>query len=73
MIHRALTLFKDVHQNDDEILIALNYDLKRLPKPKKIKAFDHAFKNQKVIRSLSCKKLHKYDDEDNGWDFIGLF
>lgn len=67
--HRALTLFKDVHQDDDEILIALNYSLKKVPKPKKIKAFDHALKNQKVIRSLSCKNLQNFDDEVDGWEF----
>lgn len=70
--YRALTLFKDVHHDDDEMLIALNYDLKRAPKPKKIKAFDHALMNQQIIRSLSCKNIHKYDDQDDGWESYRL-
>lgn len=70
--YRALTLFKDVHHDDDEMLIALNYDLKRVPKPKKIKAFDHALMNQQIIRSLSCKNIRKYDDQDDGWESYRL-
>ncbi|MFD2334547.1 DUF3885 domain-containing protein [Cohnella sp. GCM10020058] len=66
--HRAQTLFTNAHHADDDILMVVNYDSHRDTKPRKIKAFDHSFYNPKVIRTLACVNLHKYDDDDDGWE-----
>ncbi|MFF2480457.1 DUF3885 domain-containing protein [Paenibacillus sp. NPDC058071] len=68
--HRALALFKDVHQADDDILIVVNvYLLRKGIKPVRRKVFDHSFRNPQVLRSLNCVSIHKADDEeDEGWE-----
>ncbi|MDI4648068.1 DUF3885 domain-containing protein [Cohnella hashimotonis] len=66
--HRAKTLFTDVHHADDDILMVVNHDSHRATKRTKLKAFDHAFYNSKVIRTLACVNLHKYDDDDDEWE-----
>ncbi|MNM47092.1 hypothetical protein D3C81_580520 [compost metagenome] len=60
--------------DDDEVIVklitkSLRYEQFAILSAYSGKAFDHALKNQKVIRSLSCKNLQNFDDEVDGWEF----
>lgn len=68
--YRSTKLFKETHHGDDDIFIVCFLDLnrKKHTNKTKMKVFKHSLNNTKVLRSLSCKNLHTYDEENEGWE-----
>ncbi|MCM3630805.1 DUF3885 domain-containing protein [Paenibacillus glycanilyticus] len=70
--HRALTLFKDTHQADDDLLFIYYDCFKRIPnKPRKFKPISRLLLNSHAVRTLSCIRWRpdEEDDVEDGWEY----
>ncbi|BBH22052.1 hypothetical protein Back11_33970 [Paenibacillus baekrokdamisoli] len=66
---RSTELFKNTHNDNDDIYIVLYLYLNRKHgKTHKLNVFRKGVKNKRVLRNLSCESIVHSDEEDEDWE-----
>lgn len=64
---RTTQLFKNAHNESDEIFIVSFLNVKRNRKPYKIKVFKKGVKSRETLKKLICNRIARSDEEEVEW------